>query len=210
MAYCDYCGKEIPRFQRIKLVNGYVCQDCFHWANYGGYGTDNGRDVKMEWIDLNIEKRTRQFESFSPTISTQCGLEADDNQRVFMYGGWPHIYSSLYSFRSFFNGVMHDDSCRKPQYSNSFRKPVKSAEGTCVFIQLHGYTYPSYIVIRFGNKASFDECISCLYHITEYAGNWESKFEKEMEIKKKEYELAEVSETYQRKMKELERLRKEI
>ncbi len=210
LARCDYCGKDVSLFQRVGLADGHVCKNCFHWANYGGYGYDDGMSKKLAWIDIGIKKRNAEVDNFVPTISTRCGLRADDNQKVFIYQGWTHSYMSLYSFRSFINGRMQDDSCRRKQNGNHFKKPIKYAQGPCVFIQLHGYTYPSYISIDFQNKQEFDECISCLYHITDVATKWENGFSAEMDTLKKADELARATARLERELKEIERLKKEL
>jgi len=210
MSVCDYCGAHTSLLKQVRLANGHVCKDCFHKANYGGYGFDDGSDKKLEWIALNIKKRNQELENFSASYTTACGLLADDQQLIFLFDGWTHSYMTLHSFRSFFEGKMIANFYRNNKYSNCYKNPVKRSAENCVYIQLEGYTYPSYIKITFACKEEHDECVNCLKHIATLATKWETRFSQELELKQREEELNAELIRIQQEIKKINELKKQL
>lgn len=210
MFKCDCCGKTILLFNRVSLLNGCVCKDCFHLANYGGYGLDDGSHIELDWVKNEIKKRKEEIANFQPFFTSKCGLSSDDNNLLFMFNGLTHSFMSIHYINAFLCGEKYYFYKRNDKFSNCFHKPVNKTNETCIFVQLEGYTYPSYIKILPKDKQELDECISALKNMCMKANEWEENFRKERLQKEKAYKLEQLEKELHFKQVEYERLKQQL
>ena len=208
MATCAICGQQINFFTGIHLKDANICPNCYHIANHG-----DERIISEAWslssIKLQMKERYAQIEKFSPTKTFPCGLQFDDENKLFSFEGWTHRYFNIRSYNAFLNGRNIEYYNRAETYSNSDHVVIKKYYGTCIFLQM-GDEYPLYLEIKINTSSEFEECLQHIKKICMFADEEKQIIHERVTKWQKEYELQCAEEKLKQQMRQIEKLKKEL